>query len=122
MKKILLGGLLGLLLLTSACVNTANIAGNWKYALVDDQNLPIPNTTQIVMLSQDDGGFTGENPYYRFVGSVYENSLDFVMVVTGETTEGFVRHVSGAVDGDKMYGVFQESHGDIGSFVAWRQP
>ena len=122
MHKLGPGILVGSLLLTSGCVHTANIGGNWKFSLGGDQNVPIPSTTQTVVLNQDNGSFSGENPYYRFVGSVYENSFDFVMVVTGETTEGFVRHVEGAVDGDKMYGVFRESHGDIGSFVAWRQP
>lgn len=63
-------------------MQTANIGGEWKYALVDDQNLPIPNTTQNGVLIQDVGSFSGENPYYRFAGSVYENSFDFVMVVT----------------------------------------
>ncbi len=122
MRKVLPAILTAGLLLASGCVHTANIGGNWKYTLVDDQNLPVPNTLQTVVLNQDRGAFSGENPYYRFVGSVYENSFDFVMVVTGETTMGFVRHVEGSVDGDKMYGVFQESHGDVGSFVAWRQP
>ncbi len=122
MKRIATAGLLLVMLMTAACVNTANIAGNWRYTLVDNQNLPIPHTTRTVEFLQNGGSFEGEDEGYRFVGSVYEQNVDFVMVVSGETMEGFVRHVSAAVDGEKMYGFFEESHGDIGSFVARRQP
>ena len=102
-------------------ISYSDIAGTWNYHITKD-NAPISSGT--VVFDQQNNSFEGVNPTYTFVGSVYGVSLSFVMIVTGEESDGFVRRVDGSVSkqGKRITGVYQNSHdGQIGSFLALKQ-
>ena len=105
-----------LLALNNDCgVCDANISGKWTYSLLKDN---VPYKSETVSFVQTGKSVKAVGMHYTLVGSLRGQWLDLTLVVSGEELEGYVMKVGASVDGKRITGVFQDSFGDVGSFVA----
>ncbi|HQH27326.1 MAG TPA: hypothetical protein PLP17_08025 [Oligoflexia bacterium] len=93
----------------------ANISGKWMYVLLKDN---VPYLSETVTFTQTGKSFKAVGMHYTIVGSLRGQWLDLTLVVSGEEAEGYVMKVGGTIDSKRITGVFQDSNGKVGSFIA----
>lgn len=102
----------------SACgACDAHVSGKWTYFF---SRKGAADYHSSIHLGQFGNSFKGVDSMHTMVGSLRGQWLNFTLVVTGEESEGWVMKVDASVDGDRITGVYTDSNGNIGSFVAIR--
>lgn len=102
-----------------------DLSGEWLYYYRPAPGGP-NGIDRTVNITQTGNSFTGENNSHVFAGSVHGTTFDMIQVVSGEVTEGFVRHIQGSYyqftvgmrTFTRLLGFYQDSNGGSGSFVA----
>lgn len=96
----------------------ATMTGSWHY-VIQPGGPGNDFSSGDVNLKQTGNKVAGVSGNWRFVGTLYENSIDLSIVVAGEEVEGYVLHAEGHVLRNRqIFTVYTDVSGVVGSFTA----
>ena len=100
---------------------TASVKGTWTYYTQGAGNSAVSGPIVLVLGQSGYRVVNNNAASVTFVGTVFGNSIDFTLTVSGEEIEGYVNHCEGNVLDNKMFAVCDDRDGARTTFTALRQ-
>lgn len=99
---------------------SVNVKGTWTYFIQGANNNAVSGPVQLVLSQSGYRVVNTNEASITFVGTVFGNSINFSLTVSGEEIEGYVNFCEGHVLGNKMFAVCNDRDGERTTFTALR--